>query len=193
MRLYGRRFWAALALGIGPVSIATAISALPARAELIFALTGGALVLTGSYVSATLLAADVPLRRRSGLTAFAAGVLVFLPVPFLTKLFIFPGVVWLALFGLAVPVALIERLGVGASLGRALTLARADFAHALGSLAALAIVGYVSAITLSFLFTSFGDQASSVAAILPLLVVSPLLLLGAALLYFDQEARLRAK
>jgi hypothetical protein len=189
LRLYGRRFWKALALGLGPVAVAITINAAPSPANLIFAATGGSLVVTLCYIAACFLANDVEPTRRSVATAVVIGVLVFAPVPFLTRILIFPAVVWLAFFGLAVPVALYERKGFQESLGRAVALARADFAHALGSLAALGIVGFVSAIALSSLLIQFGDQARSTAALLPLFLVSPLLLLGTALLYFDQAAR----
>lgn len=189
LRLYGRRFWKALALGIGPVLVAIGINALPSPENLIFAATGGAIVLTLCYVAACFLARDVAPTRRSVATAILIGVLVFAPVPFLTRILILPAVAWLALFGLAVPVALYERKGFQESLRRAVELARADFVHALGSLAALGIVGFVSALALSSLLIQFGDQARDTAALLPLLLVSPLLLLGAAQLYADQAAR----
>lgn len=189
LRLYGRRFWRALALGLGPVGVAIGISALPSPENLIFAATGGAVVVTLCYVAACLLSGPAELTTRSALTAVVVGTLVFAPVPFLTRIFIFPAVAWLALFGLAVPVVLYERRGLGEALARAVALARADFVHALGSLAALAIVGFVSALALSSLLIQFGDQTRSSAALLPLLLVSPLLFLGAAQLYFDQQAR----
>lgn len=189
LRLYGRRFWKALALGIGPVLVAIGVTALPSPQNLFFAATGGAIVVTLCYVGACLLTRDVETTRASVLTAVLVGSLVFAPVPFLTRILVFPAVVWLALFGLCVPVALYERKGLQESLGRALALARADFVHALGSLAALGIVGVISALALSALLIQFGDQARSTAALLPLLLVSPLLLLGAAQLYFDQAAR----
>jgi hypothetical protein len=147
-------------------------------------------VLAVCYVAATLIAGDLHPGRRSVLTALVTGVLVFAPVPFLTASLIFPGLIWLALFGLAVPVALNEGKGLRQSLGRSVTLARADFVHALGSLAALAIVGFISAITLAFLLGQFGEQSRLIAAVIPLVLVSPLLFLGSALLYFDQSARL---
>ena len=56
--------------------------------------------------------------------------------------------------------------------------------------ATLGIVGFVSALAMSPLLIQFGDQARPVAALLPLFVVTPLLFLGAAQLYFDQFARL---
>ena len=189
LRLYGRRFWKALALGLGPVMVAIAINALPSPQNLIFAATGGAIVVTLCYVGACLLAKDVATTRRSLLIAVIVGSLVFAPVPFLTRILIFPAVVWLAFFGLSVPVAVYEGKGLQESLVRSVSLARADFVHALGSLAALAVVGFVSALALSSLLIQFGDQARSTAALLPLFLVSPLLLLGATQLYFDQAAR----
>ncbi|HEY7707212.1 MAG TPA: hypothetical protein VH968_08605 [Gaiellaceae bacterium] len=193
MRLYGRRFWAALALGVGPLAVAITVNALPGRTGLIFLATGGALVVTVCYVVATLIAGDARPTRASILTAVVIGVLVFAPVPFLTVSFVFPGLIWLAFFGLAVPVALNEQRGLRQSVRRSIVLARADFVHALGSLAALVIVGFISAITLAFLLGQFGEQSRTLAAVIPLVFVSPLLFLGSALLYFDQEARLKAQ
>ena len=190
LRLYGRRFWAALALGVGPLVVVLTVNALPGRTGLIFLATGGALVFTVCYVAATLLAGSVRVQRRSILTALAIGVLVFAPVPFLTVSLIFPGLIWLAFFGLAVPVALIEEKGLRQSVQRSIALGRADFAHALGSLAALIIVGFISAVSLAFLLGQFGEQSRAFAALIPLVLVSPLLFLGSALLYFDQSARL---
>ena len=172
--------------------VAITVNALPSPENLIFAATGGAAVLALCYIGACLLASLTEVTRASFVTAFVVGVLVFVPVPFLTRILIFPAVVWLALFGLAVPVALYERRGLRESLRRAVTLARADFVHALGSLATLGIVGFVSAIALSSLLVQFGDQARSTAALLPLLLISPLVLLGAAQLYFDQAERVAA-
>jgi hypothetical protein len=193
LRLYGRRFWAALALGAGPLVVVLAVTALSGRAGLVFLATGGAFVFTVCYVLAVRLAADLSIDRSSIVTALAIGVLVFAPVPFLTVSLLFPGLIWLAFFGLAVPVALIERGGFRQSIRRSIALARVDFVHALGSLAALIIVGFISAIGLAFLLGQFGEQSRVLAALIPLVLVSPLLFLGSALLYFDQTARLASR
>jgi hypothetical protein len=193
MRLYGRRFVRALLLGAGPLLVVLAVNALSRTAGLLFLATGGAFLFTISYVQAVRLAADLRPDRRPLLVALAIGVLVFAPVPFLTATLILPGIIWLAFFGLAVPVALIERTGFRQSLRRSITLARADFVHALGSLAALVIVAFLSAVTLAFLLGQFGEQSRELAALIPLFVVSPLVFLGSALLYFDQQARLDAR
>jgi len=193
MRLYGRRFWAALGLGLGPLGVVLVVNALPGRTGLVFLATGGAVVLTICYVVASSMAAEVRLGGKPLLTALVIGVLVFAPVPFLTRFLIFPGLIWLALFGLAVPVALVEKKGLRDSVGRSIALARVDFAHALGSLAALVIVGFLTALSLAFLLGQFGQQSRDLAALIPLLLVSPLLFLGSALLYFDQAARHAAR
>jgi hypothetical protein len=191
LRLYGRRFWRALALGAGPLVVVIAVTALSGKAGLVFLATGGALVLTVCYVLAIGLATDLSIDRRSVITALGIGVLVFAPVPFLTASLIFPGLIWLAFFGLAVPVALIERGGFRQSIRRSIALARADFVHAIGSLAALVVVGFISAVCLAFVLGQFGEQSRVLAALIPLVLVSPLIFLGSALLYFDQSARLQ--
>ena len=48
------------------------------------------------------------------MTAFAAGLIVFLPAPVLLRVFVLPLVLWFGLVGLAVPAAVVEGLGVRA-------------------------------------------------------------------------------
>jgi hypothetical protein len=194
MRLYGRRFWIVLVLGLPPtlaglVLAAVADSGASRAAQLSLAVALGAPAVSASYVGAVVIASGLRPHARTVLTAFLAGVLVLLPVPFLATLLILPALAWLALFGLAVPAVVVERLGLSQALARALRLGRADFVHALGSLAAAAIVVFVSAGVLQFLLVQFGETASGVAAFIAILLLSPLLLLAAALLYFDQAAR----
>src|SRR5215211_4484951 len=194
MRLYGRRFWLALLLGVPPtlagIVLAAAVDAGATRtARLTLALAVGAPAVSVSYVGASLLAVGGRPAARTVVIAFVAGLLVLLPVPFLGTLLVLPALAWFALFGLAVPVAVAERLELTEALRRALQLARADFVHALGSLAAAAIVVFLSAGVLQFLLVQFGETASGVAAFIAILLLSPLLLLAAALLYDDQAAR----
>jgi hypothetical protein len=88
-----------------------------------------------------------------------------------------------------VPAAVAEGGGIVASLKRGLELGRADFVHALGSLAALAIIVFLTRAMLFILLRGFGESTERAAAFLADLVVSPLLFLGAGLLYVDQAAR----
>ncbi len=188
IRLYQHRFFRGLALGVPPAVLALVASGRPYGQWLVLTATAGGLLLSLSYTGAVALAADVRLDRRA-LIAVLAGIVVFAPVPFLLFLFVLPALAWLALVGLVVPVLMVERLPFRASVQRAVDLARADYVHALGSLATLVIVAFLSVSVLLFLIRETGEQPIRVAAFLSTAVVSPLVLLGAALLYFDQAAR----
>jgi uncharacterized membrane protein len=61
--------------------------------------------------------------------------------------------------------------------------------HALGSLATLVVVFALTRFVLVFLLREQADNTVRVAIFIADLVISPLLFLGAALLYFDQAAR----
>ena len=185
MRLYGRRFVPSLLLGTGPAAL-NAMVRLADEASLVLLPTIGGVVLAACYVGACLIAGE---RRGNVWVALAAGSVVFIPFPFLAAIFLLPGLVWLAFVGLVVPVLVYERIGARDALIRATRLARADFVHALGSLAALAIVVFLTQSVLFFLLRGTGEQTQDVASFVASLVVSPLLFLGAALLYFDQAAR----
>lgn len=190
IRFYGRRFWPSLALGLGPAILVIAGASLTQLERLVLVVTAGTMLVTAAYVAACALVAGE--RRGSFAAAFAAGALVFAPVPLLATAFVLPALAWLALFGLVVPAVLLEDRGFRASFGRAIELARADYVHALGSLATLSIVVFLSQAVLFFLLRGAGESAVWVAAFLASLVISPLLFLGGALLYYDQAARVRS-
>jgi hypothetical protein len=190
VRLYGGSFWRALPLGVSVAFIDQALFGVSRAAWVVLMMTLGAALLTTSYASAASLVAGVRLNARTYATALAAGVLVFLPFPVLMLVFVLPGIAWLAFAGLAVPVAVIERTGLRASLARGVALARADYVHALGSLATLALVYFLTRLVLVFLLRGTGEQTERIAVFLADVVISPILFLGAALLYFDQAARL---
>jgi hypothetical protein len=133
------------------------------------------------------------LRTRRAFGVYLVAVLVFLPFPFLVTLFVLPGLIWLALFGLAVPAMLAERLSVRAAIRRGLALGRVDLVHAVGGLATLGLIVFLVQGGLYFVLREFADNTQRVAAALASLVVSPLVFLGAALLYVDQDARLRSR
>ncbi|MGI8862020.1 MAG: hypothetical protein ACR2GV_04770 [Gaiellaceae bacterium] len=191
IRFYGKNPWQSLAIGI-PVAVVNAVVwGVPGSGQIVAA-AAGALLITLSYVVACSLVTETPLRSRNAVVAYAIGVLVFAPFPFLAALFILPGLLWLSLFGLAVPVALVEGLGVRAALVRGIRLARADLVHVLGGLATLALVVFLTQASLFFVLREFAENTRIAAATLASIVVSPLVFLGAALLYVDQDARLRS-
>jgi hypothetical protein len=190
LRLYGRRFWAVLPLGLVPAGLDQALHRRGWVTETVVLLTLGAGAMTIAYERAAVIVLDAKPDRRRLLRAFAIGVVAFLPIPVLVHLYILPSLAWLALVGLAVPVALVEGTGFADSFRRAVRLARADYIHALGSLATLALVYFLSRTVLVLLLQGQGDQTERIALFLGDLALSPLLFVGGALLYVDQSARL---
>ena len=195
LKLYGARFWPSLALGIGPALLGIAAAELHGATRVAIVLVAGPLVLAASYAGAVALVRPVG-RGRSVAVALAVGFVAFLPIC-VSRLWIFPGIyllvlAWLALVGLAVPAALVERRGPADAIRRGVQLARADYVHALGSLATLVITIFLTGLVLFFLLRELSDQALRVAALLALLVLSPVFVLGAAVLYVDQAARVKS-
>ena len=189
IRIYGEHFTRALLLGLGPAVLVVVGTNVSRGVELVLAPTLSAALVSASYVGASVLVLERrPVNSRL-VRAWLVGWLVFIPVPFLVVLFVLPGLVWLAAFGLAVPVVVVEDIAPRAAFGRALQLARAGFVHVLGSLATLAIVAILTQGMLVFLLRGTGNAALTTASFLAVVVVSPLLFIGAALLYVDQSAR----
>lgn len=193
IRIYAAHWKRALAIGVLPAIVGVAAVELGGWRAVVLGAAVGSLVQTASYLVASALVGGVELRRPQALVAFAAGVVVFLPVPFLAVLLVLPALVWLAFVGLVVPVALIERTTLARSFGRAVELARADFAHMLGGLATLAILTVLCQGVVALTLQEFSEQTSRVAAGLAGVVLTPLLFIGAAVLYVDQEARSRPR
>jgi len=193
IRIYGAHFWKGLALGVPVLAINGLVWSAPSGSGRFLVVPAAALLISLSYVAAVALVTERSLRSRHAVNAYVVAVLVFLPFPFLTAIYVLPGIVWLALVGLAVPAALVEGLGPRASLIRGYRLARADFVHVLGGLATLALVVFLTQFSLYFVLREYAENTRLLAAALASLVVSPLVFLGAAILYVDQEARLRSR
>ena len=192
IRVYGAHFWKALALGVPVVAVNGVVWVAPSGSGRLLVVPIAAVLVSLSYVYAVALVTRSAVGSRQALNAYVVAVLVFLPFPLLTAIYVLPGVVWLAFFGLAVPAALVEGLGVRAALVRGYRLARADFVHVLGGLATLALVVFLTQFCLYFVLREYAENTRIAAAALASLVVSPLVFLGAAILYGDQEARLRS-
>ena len=192
IRLYGHRFWPALAIGI-PIGVFGALTNnLHGRDYLFFALVPGAVLITLTYVAAAVIAADRPVPHRRLVVAFAVGLIVFIPFPILVMGYVLPAIAWLALIGLAVPAAVIEGTGVFASLKRGLELGRADYIHSLGGMAALGISFYLSTRVLALALNAGSGQAAEIARPLAEGALWPVVVFGASLLYFDQAARVES-
>jgi hypothetical protein len=192
LKIYGDNLWPSLALGIS-VTVINQVSVGHQTLFQVLVLAAGAPLMAASYAGASVIVGGVRPPREDVVRAIVVGSIVFVPAAFLTLLFVLPAVAWLALVGVVVPVMVLEHLGTQAALRRAIQLARADFVHALGSLATLAILFGLVKLTLVLLLRDLGDAGERAALGLGDLVMSPLLFLGGALLYIDQAARVRSR
>jgi hypothetical protein len=188
IRAFGDRFWRSLPLGL-PLAASTQLSLGHSANEQTVVLLAFTPLVAAAFVYACKLIHDA----RPTPAAYACAVLVFAPVPILVRVFVLPGIAWLALFGLSVPAAMVERLGFRSALERGRRLATADYIHALGSLATLVLVVAFSELVLTALLRSQGDAGQRVAHLLADVLLSPLLYLGGALLYLDQAARVGSR
>ena len=189
IRFYGEHFWGSLALGLAPAALAVATANVSRRTAFILSPTLFGALLSATYVYASVLVLGSRPSRERLVVAWLAGWLAFAPVPFLVLAYIVPGLVWLAAFALLVPVIVVEDVSLRQAPSRACRLARADSLHQIGSLFTLAIVALLTQAVLAFILRGFGDAAVWVAYFLASIVVSPVLFIGAALLYVDQAAR----
>jgi hypothetical protein len=208
LRLYGRRFLPALALGL-PIALLNQVFLArvdPAEVAseagrivtgdlwfLVALYAAAAPLLSASLAWGCALAHGVRPPARTWAVAVAAGTLAFLPAALVLPTVFFIAVGWLAFVGLAVPVCMLEGAGIVAGLRRATALARVDFIHCFAGLATLAIVYWLTRTALVLLLREQADNTIRTAAFLGDLVLSPILFLGPALLYSDQAARLRVR
>jgi hypothetical protein len=193
IKLYGHRFWPGLGLGIPAAAFTIGASFLDGGARIGYGVVVGPFALALSYVWAVAVATGA---RNARGRALLVGAVAFLPLA-TSRVLVFTGVYfvalgWFALVGLSVPSVLVEGRRLDDALRHGFRLARADFVHAFGTVAALAIVVIVSIFSLSLLLAGFGAQSITVSAVMAVVVMSPLFFLGCALLYVDQKARLES-
>ncbi|MEP6909090.1 MAG: hypothetical protein ABI896_01510 [Actinomycetota bacterium] len=193
IRLYGHRFWRSLALGIPAAAFTIGASFLDGGPRIGYGIVVGPLALGASYVWAVMVVTD---GHESSGKGFVAAMVALLPLA-VSRVAVFQGIYfvalgWFALVGLAVPTILVEGVSLRDGFRRGLRLARADFAHAFGGVAALAVIVVISIFSLSLFLAGFGSQSVTVSAVLAVVVMAPLFFLGSALLYFDQKARLES-
>lgn len=191
IRLYGSRFLAALPLGIVFATV-DQITIERSRVTVAIVLAAAAPVFTLAFAYATHLGARRQTPVRSWLVALVAGTAVFLPGALVFPWFALVSVLWLALVGLCVPVAVIEAASVRQSLRRGVELARAGYVHAAGTFATLVIVFALSRLALALVLHSQADNATRTAIFLADTVIGPLLFLGGFSVYVDLDARLRS-
>jgi len=188
IELYQRNFWRALLLGL-PVAVVDQLVTGLSIPEKSAALVAASPFFSLAYAGACAIRQNERPPLRVWLSAVALGVLTFLPAALLFPWFAIVSVLWLGLAGHAVPVVMAERPAPVAALRRTIVLGRADYIHAAGSFATLAILFAITRYTLGLLLASQADAAVRVAIFLADLVMSPLLFLGASIVYVDLVAR----
>lgn len=201
VRLYGERKGAALGLGAG-------FAALFLLSAVVHPL-GGVLIVaaafTAGYAAAARLVAGDGIGRalaetgRRAPTLLPLTLLVTLPfalsLSFLILLIL--AAAWLALTGFAIPAAVLEperEAGgwlerVRHAVGRSFALARTEYLHAFGVVAALVVVYLVLGIPLGVALAQLAGLQQGLALALVQLVLGPFFFLGLSVLYFDQTAR----
>jgi hypothetical protein len=189
VRFYGAHFWRSLALGLGPAAVTVSAYEVGLHPALTAVIVGYLGLATTSYIGACLLVSRKRPSRQAIRNAFWLGVVILVPGLVLSFGLGLLAVAWLALVGLAVPVALIEELPPREALRRGIALGRTDYVHAFGSLCAITLVVFLTQSLLFSLLHGGSRQAIAVSAFLASAVISPLLFIGGALVYVDQAAR----
>lgn len=188
IELYQRNFYRALLLGI-PVAVVDQLVLGQSVPQKALSLVAASPFFSLAYAGACAIRQSEKPPPRVWALAVALGVLTFLPAALLFPWFAILSVLWLGLVGHAVPVVMAERPGMVEALRRTLVLGRADYIHAAGSFATLAILFAITRFTLGLLLASQAGAAMRVAIFLAVLVMSPLLFLGASIVYVDLVAR----
>ena len=188
IELYQRNFFRALVLGL-PIAVVDQLVADLSYAGRAAALIAASPFFSLAYAGACAIRQGEKPPLRVWVSAVVLGVVTFLPAALCFSWFALLAVLWLGLAGHAVPVVMAERLPPVAALRRTFELGRADYVHAAGSFATLAILFALTRLALGLLLSSQADATVRVAIFLADLVLSPLLFLGAAIVYVDQAAR----
>jgi hypothetical protein len=188
IKLYQAHLAASLALGV-PVAIADQVAVDRSLGTRILILAAGSPAFSLAYAAACAMRQGERPPFRVWVTAVGVGVVTFLPAAALFPWFVIGAILWLGLMGHAVPAVMAERVGPLDALKRTAQLAHADYVHAAGSFATLAILFGVTRLGLGLLLASQADAAIRVAVFIADVVVSPLLYLGAAVVYVDLAAR----
>ena len=201
LRLYGERIWSALGLGeVTACSFLVASLAPPAAGVAIVALA-----FTATYAAAARVIAGDGFREAWSQVVLRLPVLLILTfvasLPFALALgqllLLLFAVAWLALSGFSIPVAMVERereaggwlAPLGFSLHRSIALARAEYLHAAGVIAALVVIYILVGAILGAALVGFAENGRFAALALVQVVLAPFFFFGLSVLYFEQRAR----
>src|SRR4029079_9458546 len=186
--LYRSNFAWVLALGL-PVALAEQGLSTGSIGARIALLAAASPAFSLAYAGACAIRQDEVPPLRTWVVALAVGVVTFLPAAFFFGWFLIVAILWLGRAATAAPAVMAEGLGVVGALRRTFQLGRADYVHAAGSFAALAILFGLTRSAPGLLRRRQVYATVQTAIFLADLVLSPLLFLGAAIVYVDLVAR----
>ena len=201
VRIYTARPWAAIGLGLVEGGAFLLTRATPDLLDALVLAVAFAIIYAAA---ARLVSGDTFMEAwaQVGLRAPTLVVLTFVvavpAVIALQYLFLLViGALWLALVGFSIPVAMLERDPevtnpfdrIAYSLLRSIRLARAEYLHALGVIAALLMIYLLIGIVLGGALVGFAENGEVIAAALVQVVLAPFFFLGLSILYFEQRAR----
>jgi hypothetical protein len=201
IRIYGERPRAALGLGAVVAGAFLVGRVVPSLLEVLVI----SLVFTATYAAAARVVSGDSFVEAWAQVGLRTPVLLVLTlvvaIPFAIAvgylLLIVLAVLWLALSGFSVPVAMLERTGeqetvfgrIAYALDRSLRLARTEYLHAAGIVAALVLIYILLSGLVGTALIGFADNGELAAATLVQLVLAPMFFLGLAVLYYEQRAR----
>jgi hypothetical protein len=202
VRLYGERIWAVIGIG---AFLAGSLLAADVIGHVVAFVVIVSLAFTAAYAVSARVAAGDPAAEAWAQVGVRLPVLLVLTlvvsVPFVLgrvdPLLLVFSVAWLAFVGLSIPVAMTERSPeaetwykrIGFVLSRATALARAEYLHVLGVMAAFVLVYLLLGPVLAVLLAGFADNGGAAAGLIANGVIGPFFFLGLSLLFFEQKAR----
>jgi hypothetical protein len=203
VRLYGDRIWSVVGIG---VFLAGSLLAAHVIGHVVAFVVIVALAFTAAYAVSSRVVVGDPAAEAWAQVGVRLPVLlvltVIVSVPFVLgrvdPLLLLFGVAWLAFVGLSIPVAMLERDpaqdawygSISFAINRATALARGEYLHVLGVMAAFVTVYLVLGPLLAVLLTGFADNGGLAATLIANGVLGPFFFFGLSLLYFEQKARI---
>ena len=202
VHLYGERVRAVLGLGL---FLAGTVVVADLTGHIVGVVIVLSLAFTAAYAAAARIVAGdrfVEACAQVGLRVpILLALTVVVSVPFvlgrLDPVLVLFAVGWLAFVGFSIPVAMLERdpegdvwyRRPGFTLYRSVELARTEYLHALGIIAAFVVVYLLLVPILAALLVGFGENGRFAAFVIANGVIGPFFFLGLTVLYFEQKAR----
>jgi hypothetical protein len=202
VRVYGDRIRAVVGMGL---FLAGTLVAADLTGHIVGFVVVLSLAFTAAYAAAARIVAGDPFVEACAQVGLRVPTLLVLTVvvsvPFvlgrIDPVLVLFAVGWLALVGFSIPVAMLERdpasdawyQRIAFALYRSAGLARVEYLHALGIVAAFVITYLLLAPILAALLVGFGDNGRFTAFVIANGVIGPFFFLGLSILYFEQKAR----